>query len=113
MNAEVHPVVKVCLTRSDVFFDEQFRALLHLVDETGSIPDSCQRMGIPLPAAWSMLAQAEDSLGFPLLRHLPDRSVLTEKGRKLLDALDGFGAAVQASADRLFKSFPWETDGEW
>lgn len=65
MNAEVHPVVKVCLTRSDVFFDEQFRALLHLVDETGSIPDSCQRMGIPLPAAWSMLAQAEDSLGFP------------------------------------------------
>ena len=65
MNAEVHPVVKVCLTRSDVFFDEQFRALLHLVDETGSIPDSCQRMGIPLPAAWSMLAQAEDPWGFP------------------------------------------------
>lgn len=105
MNAEVHPVVKVCLTRSDVFFDEQFRALLHLVDETGSIPDSCQRMGIPLPAAWSMLAQAEDSLGFPLLRHLPDRSVLTEKGRNLMDGYDGFQAAVQAKADMPFESF--------
>lgn len=108
MDAEVHPVVKVSLTRSDVFFDERFHALLHLVDETGSIPVSCQRMGIPLPAAWSMLALAEDSLGFPLLRHLPDRSVLTGKGRKLMDGYDGFQAAVQAKADMLFESScPW------
>lgn len=113
MDAEVHPVVTTRLTRNNTVCDEQLTALLHLVEATSSVQEACRRLGIPLPSAWYLLAQAEDSLGFPLLQHLPDRSVLTEKGRKLLDALDGFGAAVQASADRLFKSFPWETDGEW
>lgn len=113
MDAEVHPVITTRLTRNNTVCDEQLTALLHLVEATGSVREACRRLDIPLPAAWYLLAQAEDALGFPLLRHLPDRSVLTEKGRKLLDALDGFGAAVQASADRLFKSFPWETDGEW
>ncbi len=113
MDAEVHPVVTIRLTRSNIVCDEQLTALLHLVEETSSVQEACRRLGIPLPSAWYLLAQAEDSLGFPLLRHLPDRSVLTEKGRKLMDALDGFQAAVQANADRQFKSFPWKTDGEW
>ena len=103
MNAQVHPEIK--LDQNGGVINPQVISLLHLVDETGSIPDSCQRMGIPLPAAWSMLAQAEDSLGFPLLRHLPDRSVLTEKGRNLMDGYDGFQAAVQAKADMPFESF--------
>ena len=113
MDAEVHPVVTTRLTRNNTVCDEQLTALLHLVEETSSVQEACRRLGIPLPSAWYLLAQAEDALGFPLLRHLPDRSVLTEKGRKLLDAVDAFRAAVQTSADRLFKSFPWETDGEW
>lgn len=112
MEAEVHPVVTIRLTRNNIVCDEQLTALLHLVDESGSVPEACRRLGIPLPSGWYLLAQAEDALGFPLLRHLPDRSVLTEKGRKLMDALDGFGTAVQANADRQFKSFPWKTDGE-
>ena len=85
MNAQVHPEIKIDRNGNGGAINAQIISLLHLVDETGSIPDSCQRMGISLPAAWSMLAQAEDSLGFPLLRHLPDKSVLTEKGRKLMD----------------------------
>lgn len=105
MCAEVHPVVNVRLTRGDIVFDEQLSVLLHLVDETGSIQDSCQKMGIPLPSAWYLLAQAEDSLGGSLLEHLPGRSVLSEKGRKLMEACDGFQAAVQAKADVLFESF--------
>ena len=112
MDAEVHPVVTIRLTRNNTVCDEQLTALLHLVEATGSVPEACWRVGIPLPSGWYLLAQAVDAVGFPLLRHLPDRSVLTEKGQKLMDALDGFGAAVQANADRLFKSFPWETDRE-
>ena len=113
MDAEVHPVVTTHLTRTNTVCDEQLTAMLHLVEETGSVPEACRQLGVPLPSGWYLLAQAEDALGFPLLRHLPGRSVLTEKGRKLMDALDGFQAAVQASADCLFKSFPWETNGEW
>lgn len=113
MDAEVHPVVSIRLARNNTVCDDQLTALLHLVDESGSVQGACRRLGVPLPSGWYLLAQAEDALGFPLLRHLPGRSVLTEKGRKLMDALEGFRAAVQASADCLFKSFPWETNGEW
>ena len=113
MDAEVHPVVSIRLARNNTVCDEQLTALLHLVDESGSVQGACQRLDIPQPSAWYFLAQAEDALGFPILQHLPDRSVLTAQGRKLLDALEGFGAAVQASADSLFESFPWETNQEW
>lgn len=105
MRAEVHPVVNIRLTRSNPFCDEQLTKLLHLVDETGSIQKACAQMGIPVPSAWYMLAQAEDSIGFTLLRHLPDRSMLTEKGRILMNAYDGFRAAVQEKADGMFESF--------
>ena len=104
MCAQVHPVVKIHLTRNDTILDERLCTLLHLVEETGSIQDSCQKMGISLPAGWHLLAQAEDALGFPLLRHHQERSVLTEKGKRLLQACDAFRAAVQARADMLFDS---------
>ena len=105
MNAEVHPVVEIRLTRNHIVIDEQLCILLHLVDETGSIQDSCHRMGISLPSAWYLLAQAEDALGFPLLDHHQDESVLTEKGKLLLAACSGFRAAVQARADMLLEAF--------
>ena len=109
------PVTKIQIIddNGEKFFGEGPWRLLCLVEETGSIPEASPRLGVPLPSGWYLLAQAEDTLGFPLLRHLPGRSVLTEKGQKLMDALDGFRAAVQASADCLFKSFPWKTNGEW
>ena len=105
MNAEVHPVVKISLARSNVVFDERLTALLHLVDEGGAVQDSCQRMGIPLSSAWYLLAQAEDSLGFPLLRNRQGEYMLTEKGKKLMDSYDEFHTAVQAKAEMLFESF--------
>lgn len=105
MHEEVHPVVTIRLKHSSIVCDEQLSVLLHLVDETGSIQDSCQRMGISLPSAWYLLAQAEDSLGVPLLRHHQGRSFLTEKGRNLMDGYDGFRAAVQEKADAHFASF--------
>ena len=52
MHEEVHPVVTIRLKHSSIVCDEQLSVLLHLVDETGSIQDSCQRMGISLPSAW-------------------------------------------------------------
>lgn len=110
MRAQVHPVVKIDLTRNGIVFDEQLGTLLHLVDETGSVQSACQKMDLSLPSGWYLLAQAEDALGFPLLGNLPDRTVLTEKGRKLMDGYDGFRAAVQAKAEALLASFlPTET----
>ena len=116
------PVTKIQIVddNGEKFFGEGPCCLLCLVEETGSVPEACRRLGVSLPSGWYLLAQAEDALGFPILQHLPDRSVLTAQGRKLLDALEGFGAAVQASADSLFgemwkdyqQSVQWKVEKE-
>lgn len=104
MNAQAHPELQVSLKGSGIAIDSQIAALLHLVDETGSIPDACDMAKMDLLAAWQMLAQAEDALGFPLLRYVDHRSILTEQTRKLLDAFDGFQVSLQKQAEGLFES---------
>ena len=105
MNAQVHPEIK--LDRNGGVINPQVISLLHLVDETGSIPDACDMARIDLLPAWNMLAQAEDALGFPLFQYVQHKSCLTENARKLMDAYDQFEAAVQANAKKLSESFPF------
>ena len=83
MNAQVHPEIK--LDQNGSVINPQVISLLHLVDETGSIPEACDMARMDLLPAWNMLAQAEDALGFPLFQYVQHKSCLTEKARKLMD----------------------------
>ena len=105
MNAQVHSEIKI--DRNGGAINAQIISLLHLVDETGSIPDACDMTRMDFLPAWNMLAQAEDALGFPLFRYTQHKSCLTEKARKLMDAYDQFEAAVQANAKKLYESIPF------
>ena len=105
MNAQVHP--EILLDRNGSVINPQVISLLHLVDETGSIPEACDMARMDLLPAWNMLAQAEDALGFPLFQYIQHKSCLTEKARKLMDAYDQFEAAVQANVKKLYESFPF------
>ena len=95
MNAQVHPEIKIDRIGNGAAINAQIISLLHLVDETGSIPDACDMARMDLLPAWNMLAQAEDALGFPLFQYVQHKSCLTENARKLMDAYDQFQAAVQ------------------
>ena len=75
------------------------------MDETGSIPEACDRAGIDLLQAWNMLARPEDALWFPLLQYIQHKSCLTEKARKLMDTCDQFQVAVQGNAKKSYASF--------
>ena len=83
MNAQVHPEIKI--DQNGGVINPQVISLLHLVDETGSIPEACDMARMDLLPAWNMLAQAEDALGFPLFQYVQHKSCLTEKARKLMD----------------------------
>ena len=107
MNAQFSPEIKIDRNGNGGAINPQIISLLHLVDETGSIPDACDMARIDLLPAWNMLAQAEEPLGFPLFQYVQHKSCLTENARKLMDAYDQFEAAVQANARKLYDSFPF------
>lgn len=90
MNAQDHPEIRIDRNENGGAINAQIISLLHLVDETGSIPEACDLARIDLLPAWNMLAQAEDALGFPLFQYIQHKSYLTEKARKLMDAYDQF-----------------------
>ena len=84
--------------------------LLHLVDDTRSVRDACSLMQISYSAAWNLLNQVEDELGFPLVTRIRggstgSGSVLTEKGRALMDAYDRYVQQLNQEAQNLFKAY--------
>lgn len=107
MNVQIPPEVQIDRNGSGATINAQIISLLHLVDETGSIPDACDMARMDLLSAWKMLAQAEDALGFPLFQYVQHKSYLTENARRLMDAYDQFKAAVQENANKLYESFPF------
>lgn len=103
------PVVQVSLLDTKTAYDERLGTLLHLIDETGSVRDACSLMQISYSTAWNALNAADNSLGYPLLERLRggkcgSRSVLTDKGRKLMQAYDRFLTAVQKDTVSLYDS---------
>lgn len=107
------------LTRSEIsvslhcgvpFFDRRLSELLHLVEETRSVRDACVTMQMSYSAAWRMLNRAESLAGFPLIsrnRGGPSGqgSLLTEKGRQLLEAYDRYAAELEAISQKLYTEY--------
>lgn len=106
-NQLTRPVLGIALDRGVPFFDARLSALLHLVDETQSVRDACRMLQISYSVAWQMLNHAEDVTGFPLIlrnRGGPSGkgSLLTEKGRKLMEAYDGFSAEMERIGQKFY-----------
>lgn len=101
------PSVEVALTNGSQIFDSRMSMLLHLVDDTRSVLDACSLMQISYSAAWKLLNQVEEELGYPLVRRIrggPGGSgtELTEKGRALLDAYDSYTEHLSRQAQELY-----------
>lgn len=102
------PSVEVALTNGAQIFDSRMCMLLHLVDSTRSVLDACSLMQMSYSAAWKLLNQVEDELGFPLVRRIrggPEGSgtELTEKGRSLMEAYDRYTAQLSKQAQELYQ----------
>lgn len=104
------PVAEVTLCGGSPLFDPRMSMLLHLVDDTRSVRDACSLMQISYSAAWNMLNHAEDELGYPLVTRIRggstgSGSILTEKGRVLMNAYDQFSEQLNRSAKELYGKF--------
>ncbi|MGM9660552.1 MAG: NTP transferase domain-containing protein [Faecousia sp.] len=110
----LRPVVEITLNGELSVYNEKLSTLLHLVDETRSVRLACNLMQMSYSAAWHMLNSAEDGLGFPLIERIRGGSVggsvLTGRGRKLMEAYDAFSAVVRENAAAAFGDyFPGST----
>lgn len=102
------PVAEVTLCSSGPLFDPKLSMLLHLVEETHSVRDACSFMQISYSTAWNMLNHVEDELGFPLVTRIRggtngSGSILTQKGKDLLDAYDRFSERIHKEAQNLYR----------
>ena len=104
------PVMDVTLRRNSLLYDPRLSTLLHLIEYTKSVQDACSLMQMSYSTAWHMLNHVEDELGFPLvMRNRGGASgtgtVLTEKGKRLMDAYDQFAARMKQEAGLLYSGF--------
>lgn len=104
------PVMDVTLRGSTLLYDPRLSTLLHLVEYTKSVQDACSLMQLSYSTAWHMLNHVEDELGFPLVMRnrggaSGNGTVLTEKGKHLMDAYDRFAERMKKEADLLYGNF--------
>ena len=104
------PVMDVAIHGSTLLYDHRLSMLLHLVEYTRSVQDACSLMQMSYSTAWHMLNHVEEELGFPLvMRNRGGASgtgtLLTEKGKRLMDAYDQFAERMKKEADLLYSGF--------
>lgn len=104
------PVMDVTLRRGSLLYDPRLSTLLHLVEYTKSVQDACSLMQMSYSTAWHMLNHVEEELGFPLVMRNRGGAggtgtVLTEKGKRLMEAYDQFAGRMKKEADLLYSGF--------
>ena len=110
-NAQLaRPVTEITLCGGSSLYDPKLSMLLHLVEQTRSVREACSLMQISYSTAWNLLNRVEEELGFPLVVRIRggsggSGSILTEKGRNLMDAYDKFSVHLNREANRLYSEY--------
>lgn len=107
---KLHPEVKVSLTWEHAFYGPGVHQLLERIVETESIRLACTQMGISYSKGWKLIDQIEQGYGHKVLNRQPGgkdggKSVITEKGRDLLQKYSDFQRETVACAEEIFKKY--------
>lgn len=108
----MEPRAKLWLERDGKIALSAYRVrLLRLVDETGSLSEAAQRMGLSYRRAWGKVKEIEQNLGVSLLESSAGGvrgggSRLSAEGRRLVEAYERYERAaheaLRAAFERVF-----------
>ena len=108
----MHPVIHVYLydEADNRFFGEGPCRLLRGIEETGSLRQASQRMGMAYSKALPMLRRAEEALGFPLTEKTiggkgGGGSRLTAEAKEFLQRYEAYRAACREADSQLYHQF--------
>ncbi len=106
----VRPVVSVSLNKEKPFFDSKIAMLLMLIDETKSVRAAGQRMQLSYSSCWNTIRTLESQLNYPLIERSQggaggSTSVLTDRGRLLLERYTAYEKTLREQANDLYESY--------
>ena len=106
----VRPVVNVSLNKEKPFFDGKIAMLLTLIDETKSVRAAGQRMQLSYSSCWNIIRTLESQLSFSLIERSQggaggSTSVLTDKGRILLERYNAYEKELKQHANDLYETY--------
>lgn len=110
-HARVEPRVKLWVEKDGKLALSVYRVrLLRLIDETGSLAEAAERMGLSYRRAWGKLREIESNLGLKLVESEAGGaggggSRLTEDGRRLIEIFERFQAATERDLAQEFARF--------
>ena len=106
----VRPVVSVSLNKEKPFFDSKIAMLLMLIDETSSVRAAGQRMQLSYSSCWNIIRTLESQLNYTLIERSQggaggSTSVLTDRGRLLLERYNAYEKELKKQANALYESY--------
>lgn len=112
----MEPRAKLWLEKDGNLVLSEYRVrLLALVDETGSLADAADEMGLSYRRAWGKIREIETNLGARLVESVAGGaggggSRLTPEGRRLVALFGGFRSAIDRDLlqefSRIFEASP-------
>ena len=104
LRSQVKIMVSSTEDRKGPTFGKGTAALLHGIEDNGSLNRTAKNLHMAYSKAWSMIRKVEDGLGFKLIERYGARgSKLTEDGAEFLRLYDVFDKKVEAYAEKVFK----------
>ena len=106
----VRPVISVALSKEKPFFDSKIAMLLMLIDETKSVRAAGQRMQLSYSSCWNIIHTLESQLNYSLIERSQggaggSTSVLTDRGRLLLERYTAYEKEMKAHATALYEDY--------
>ncbi len=104
----IRPVINISLSKEKVFFDSRIATLLTLIDETSSVRAAGQRMQLSYSSCWNIIRRLEEQLNYSLVERNQggsggSRSVLTEKGKLLIERYNSYTKLLSSYAEELYE----------
>lgn len=107
VTADQHPVAKLMIAGSQTFFGPGAAQLLRLIDETGSVREASERMGISYSKAWKILRIITQQTGEDAVIRKQGgadggSAHLSEAGRLLLDRYTLFDDRCREAVQQIY-----------
>ncbi len=106
----IRPQIQIRLTASEPFYGPGVQNLLSWIAKTGSLQEACFHMDLSYSKGRKMIKQLEQQLGAPVVQRWTGGSggggsVLTEKGKNLMEAYENLVASVQDFTDQAYQKY--------
>ncbi len=106
----LNPGIKISIDKESVIFEHRLKLLLLLIADMQSVKRACKMTGLAYGNAWIMLNRLEQEVGYTIIerKHGGSRgghTILTEKGRELIQAYQLFEMKMRQCSQEAFDEF--------